>query len=129
MKFLSWSEFDDCVDLISRKCASKKFVGVYGFPRGGLCLAVALSHSLDIPLLKEPEASCLIVDDVYETGKTINTVKNIENACIFVWYSKVKPLWWKSVKTGSSNEWLVFPWEKQLHARCDEHSYKLSRSL
>ena len=45
--------------------------GVYGVPRGGLCLAVALNHAIERPLLSVPEPSALIVDDVYETGRTL----------------------------------------------------------
>ena len=40
-------------------------------PRGGLCLAVALSHKLKINLISKPIKNSLIVDDVYETGKYI----------------------------------------------------------
>ena len=51
MKKLSWKEFDECTYSIYKKCKNKNLKGVYGFPRGGLCLAVALSHSLGLPLL------------------------------------------------------------------------------
>ena len=41
MKKLKWIDFDECIYSISMRCKNKKFEGVYGFPRGGLCLAVA----------------------------------------------------------------------------------------
>ena len=47
----SWKSFDSAVKLAVSKYKDQKFVGVYGIPRGGLCLAVALSHHLKIPLL------------------------------------------------------------------------------
>ena len=71
MNKLDWKEFDECVYSISKQCRNKSFVGVYGFPRGGLCLAVALSHSLCLPLLDEPKNNSLIVDDIYDTGYTL----------------------------------------------------------
>ena len=70
MNKLSWIEFDECINSIYKQCKNKKFEGVYGFPRGGLCLAVALSHSLGLPLLEEPKNNSLIIDDIYDTGYT-----------------------------------------------------------
>ena len=55
MRSLSWNEFDLCVKNITDLCFKKDFSGVFGFPRGGLCLAVAISHSLRIPLLNKPK--------------------------------------------------------------------------
>ena len=59
MNRLSWIEFDECINSIYKQCKNKNFEGVYGFPRGGLCLAVALSHSLRLPLLNEPKTTHL----------------------------------------------------------------------
>ena len=39
MNKLSWIEFDECINSIYKQCKNNKFEGVYGFPRGGLCLA------------------------------------------------------------------------------------------
>lgn len=68
----------------------KKFEGVYGFPRGGLCLAVALSHSLELPLLEEPKNNSLIIDDIYDTGYTLEKIKHIKGSETHVWVSKKK---------------------------------------
>jgi len=46
----TWNEFDKSVEQIADKCRFKDFSGIYGVPRGGLCLAVALSHKLKINL-------------------------------------------------------------------------------
>ena len=64
IKYFSWEEFDKSVEQIANKCKFLKFSGIYGVPRGGLCLAVALSHKLKINLIKEPKKNSLIVDDV-----------------------------------------------------------------
>jgi len=68
ISYFTWSEFDKSVEQIANKCRCKEFSGIYGVPRGGLCLAVALSHKLKIELISEPIKNSLIVDDVYETG-------------------------------------------------------------
>ena len=88
MKKLKWIDFDECISSIYIRCKNKKFEGVYGFPRGGLCLAVALSHSLGIPLLDEPKNNSLIVDDIYDTGYTLEKVKHIKSSETHVWVSK-----------------------------------------
>ena len=85
MKKLNWIDFDECTYSISMRCKNKKFEGVYGFPRGGLCLAVALSHSLGLPLLEKPKNNSLIVDDIYDTRYTlekINTYKGFRSSCM-----------------------------------------------
>ena len=48
ISYFTWSEFDKSVEQIANKCRFKEFSGIYGVPRGGLCLAVALSHKLKI---------------------------------------------------------------------------------
>ena len=128
MKKLTWIEFDECIFSIYKQSKNKKFEGIYGFPRGGLCIAVALSHSLDIPLLKEIKSGCLVVDDVYETGKTLNQVLTIPDTTTFVWFSKKTPEWWNAVEIVSSDEWIVFPWERKDRSDEDMRGYQVSRN-
>ena len=89
ISYFTWGEFDKSVEQIAKKCMFKEFSGIYGVPRGGLCLAVALSHKLKIELISEPLKNSLIVDDVYETGLTLRTFKDIEGAMFFVLFSKI----------------------------------------
>ena len=42
MQVLSWGQFDQAVHLLAAQFADSAVTGVYGVPRGGLCLAVAL---------------------------------------------------------------------------------------
>ena len=127
MNKLNWIEFDQCVYSIYKKCKNKKFEGVYGFPRGGLCLAVALSHSLVLPLLDKPKQNSLIVDDIYDTGHTLEKIKNIKGSETHVWVSKKKPLWWNSHRYIKDNEWIIFPWESINAATKDRDLYYKSR--
>ena len=84
INYFTWSEFDESVEYIANKCKFLELSGIYGVPRGGLCLAVALSHKLKINLISKPIKNSLIVDDIYETGFTLNTFKNIEGAMFLV---------------------------------------------
>ncbi len=128
IKILRWEDFNFCINGITNACAGKPLSGVYGFPRGGICLAVALSHSLNIPYLDSLKPSCLVVDDVYETGKTLKKVLNVPDTTCFVWFSKVIPEWWHAIELSNPDEWLVFPWENKMHADADMKAYQVSRS-
>jgi hypoxanthine phosphoribosyltransferase len=129
ISYFSWSEFDKSVEQIANKCRVREFSGIYGVPRGGLCLAVALSHKLKIKLISEPIKNSLIVDDVYETGFTLTTFKNIEGAKFFVLFSKIKPIWWNTVHISKKNQWIVFPWENNLNSEIDRKKYIKKRGL
>ena len=129
VNYFTWSEFDNSVEFIANKCNLLEFSGIYGVPRGGLCLAVALSHKLKINLISEPIKNSLIVDDIYETGITLNTFKNIEGAMFFVLFSKIKPTWWNTVNISKKDEWIVFPWENKKNFQSDRNEYIKKRGL
>ena len=128
-RYFSWSEFDKSVDYIANQFKFRKLSGVYGVPRGGLCLAVALSHKLNIKLVEKPLKNSLIVDDVYETGFTLSNFKNIEGANFFVLVSKKKPIWWNTVTLSYKKEWIVFPWENKKNEVKEEKEYNKKRDL
>ena len=127
--YFTWSDFDKSVSYIANKCKSLEFSGIYGVPRGGLCLAVALSHKLKVNLISKPKKNSLIIDDVYETGITLNTLKDIEGAMFFVLFSKIKPTWWNTVHFSKKSEWIVFPWENTLNSQSDRIEYIKKRGL
>ena len=127
MRHLSWAAFDQAVGHIAASCAGDSHCGIHGIPRGGLVLAVALSHRLELPLLHTPQPGCLIVDDVYETGQTLAPYRDLAGARLVVWVSKVEPQWWHAVEVTPSSEWLVFPWEDAAAAAADEAAYRASR--
>ena len=128
-KYFSWDDFDKSVNFIANKCKFIKFSGIYGIPRGGLCLAVALSHKLKVNLIAEPKKNALIVDDIYETGFTLNSFRNIEGAKFFVLFSKKNPTWWDTVNLSHEKEWIVFPWENKQNSINDQKEYSKKRGL
>ena len=129
VKYFTWREFDKNVEYIAKKCKFIKFSGIYGIPRGGLCLAVALSHRLNVKLISEPIENSLIVDDIYETGITLNSLKNIEGAMFFVLFSKKEPTWFNTVNLTQQKEWIVFPWENKRTHTYDQQEYMTKRKL
>ena len=128
-RYFTWSEFDKSVDHIADKCKYLDISGIYGVPRGGLCLAVALSHKLEIQLIDKPFKNSLIVDDIFETGITLSNFKHIKGVNFFVLISRKKPIWWNTVTLSYKKEWVVFPWENKKNEIKEEKKYHKKRGL
>ncbi len=104
-----WAEIDLLIDVLTNQIIGVD--SVYGIPRGGLVPAVMLSHRLGLPLVQKIGKNTLIVDDISDSGKTLNKLnkpnkvavlmqrKNTEFKCDFVG------------KHIDHEDWLVFPWE------------------
>jgi hypoxanthine phosphoribosyltransferase len=127
MRHLSWQDFDRALEQMAMICDGLSISAICGIPRGGLVLAVALSHRLELPLLHKPQPDCLLVDDVFETGRTLAPFRDLEGATLLVWISKAEPLWWQAVEVDPSPEWIVFPWENAERAAVDEGRYRQKR--
>lgn len=131
---LTWSMFDDVVQNITKEFKDKKIEALFGQPRGGLPLAVALSHTLEIPLLdnlkiikdmKKFGKNVLWVDDIVDTKKTFN--ENKENFTHFTsWVSRVNIT--GLYHTYISNKWVIFPWETLNNAEEDKINYIKKRT-
>jgi len=107
-----WEDVNDYItDLI--KHVPENVTGVYGIPRGGLILAVILSHKLDVPLLQAPCKNCIVIDDIADTGTTLQHYAQSGyyiTTMFYYRYSKVVPDYWYFEKT---KEWITYPWENK----------------
>jgi hypoxanthine phosphoribosyltransferase len=100
------------------KDSGKKYKYIYGIPRGGLMVAVYLSHELEIELITdlievvfEEYKEILIVDDLTDTGRTLDDYLNYDCAVLYKKpRSTVKPKFF--VEEMEDDIWLVFPYEK-----------------
>jgi hypoxanthine phosphoribosyltransferase len=128
MRSLSWQQFDRAVEQLAAQARQLPDpCGIHGVPRGGLVLAVALSHRLELPLLEQPGPGCLVVDDVYETGQTLAPYRQLPGCHVLVWVSKVPPQWWHAAEVTNTDDWLLFPWAHAEAAQRDEARYRRSR--
>lgn len=120
-RFVTWTEVDNFVNMIVENYGVNSYTGVYGLPRGGLVIAVMLSHRLNIPLLAAPCDNCIIVDDICDSGQSLlhyaynSSGESKYNADIFTMFYKqnsynVVPEMWLHEK---EDEWVVFPWENR----------------
>lgn len=109
----SWKRFEKATEMLAKEIKKEKtaFDGVYGLPRGGLILAVCLSHRLNLKLLNEPTNNSLVADDISDTGSQLEKLKYKKVATIFSTpWTKVKPDYFIDFKRDQS-DWILFPWE------------------
>ena len=117
----SWAEFNDAADAIADEIRAqgllKNFTHIYGIPRGGLPLAVALSHRLDkfvttdsINVFRLHGRHMLVVDDISDTGKTLKEIDpNLSATIHMVEDTAFCPTIYVCLK--NKEDWIVYPWE------------------
>ena len=128
-RFVSYSKYSMILyELVEKiKNSKKKFDYVCGLTRGGLPIAVHLSHNLNCKFITQLELaeiviagySVLIVDDISDTGKSFEGIKvflkeislNKESfaSLFYKKRSSIKPDYF--VNEIPDNEWIIFPWE------------------
>lgn len=117
---MSWLDFETAIETLANKILWHKNIdisNIYGMPRGGLVVAVRLSHLLDIPLITNTVFSddhTLYVDDIVDTGETLKHVYQNWKIASLYWNPKAnfEPEFWALKKTGVKT-WIVFPWERK----------------
>ena len=123
--YVSWKAVEDFVATVDKIVRNQypAVTGVYGLPRGGLVLAVMLSHKLSIPMLMSPTPGCLIVDDICDSGESlIHYVKNSSSpnkpkyVTVTMFHKDnalgvVPNIYWK--KKGE--DWVIYAWESSLN--------------
>ena len=77
---------------------------IFGIPRGGVPVAMALTPLLNAVLVDSPERADIIVDDILDSGETRNRYRDrFPEKSFYVLVDKGDPLW--------ADQWVVFPWE------------------
>lgn len=127
-KVCTWKDVEDYINNVSKRIKEEvnldECPGIFTFPRGGLVLAVMLSHKLDLPILSNPAKNCIIIDDICDTGITLKkyseerSKKNYfittmlvqedqlsetaEYNCVVDYFEYIK-----------HKDWVVYPWEME----------------
>lgn len=120
----TWECYLNDIDKIAFFCKEDSIKTIYGVPRGGLIMAVILSHKLNKKLILDKDKInryTLVVDDINDTGMTLKKLLRGKR-CFRVW-----TLW----KQGDSRftdsfsinfakgEWIVFPFETNESSKKD----------
>lgn len=123
---LDWAAFDRAIGRMVDEIDPAPLTGVYGVPRGGLVLAVALSHWLNLPLAEAVTVNTLVVDDIHDSGETLRTLRaGRQIGPVWVWVTReANPRDYRAVLTDIGPDWVVFPWEDPQRATQDRQDYE-----
>ena len=126
-EYITWEMFGRAIKVLAQKIRNdpnfERFKRIYGIPRGGVVVAIALAHQLDLKVELEPRRSdecgvsdLLIVDDIVDTGKTISKYGNLMKVSLYYNIrSTVKP----NYHIYTTDKFIVFPWETPYTAKID----------
>ena len=135
--YYTWEQVEGMTQDILQQIRDEKFDAVVGLTRGGLTPAVLVSQYLDIPMhtLKvslrdhqEKESlkvldklsgqKVLVIDDINDTGATINYIKehwigNLTYAVLINNEASDADVDYSSININKMEDdvWIVFPWE------------------
>lgn len=128
-EYYSWTEYNQDIKELVKQIKAKKldFDNIYGLPRGGLVVAVSLSHALDKPLIFDVEkitSRTLLVDDIIETGGTlrrlVEKLKLTNPPIAMIYYNKEKATIRPTVYAREQTKWVIFPWETEQSSKYDQ---------
>ena len=119
-----WSDIDNITNNLTEKILELYVRPIYicGIPRGGLVPAVILSHKTGIPYQQISSINptpvsnfshVLFVDDICDSGDTLEKIKKTYNECRIVTLltkesASIQPdIYWRTTEC----EWAIFPWE------------------
>ena len=110
---LSWDDVNTLVDNLCKQIPFElpNIDSVHGIPRGGLIPAVLISHKLDLPYVNAVGPNTLVVDDIADTGVTLDKGPGVYTAVLHYkpHTSCFKPSIYSELHEG--DEWVIYPWE------------------
>ena len=122
MRNVSLAQFQVLCELLAEKIDHTKYTSIYGVPSGGVPVAMQLSLLLSIPLQEshifdgKPDKSCLVVDDLIDSGATRSNYPDNDFACLFIKdgakYNTKKKALTLIASYEIISDWIHFFWEK-----------------
>lgn len=124
-EFITYQQYDYLLQVlvhqIMHSSIFKNLSFIYTFMRGGLPIAVHLSHFLDLPVYTDEKeidftkiysGTVLIVDDIADTGITLDGKQFLFPTATLFYKprSSVIPTFY--AQQVPSDVWIVMPWEK-----------------
>jgi hypoxanthine phosphoribosyltransferase len=111
---------NELVEKIKADCNLRKVKFIYTFVRGGLPIAVHLSHFLNLDVLTDQSDvnfpmygmdEILVVDDIADTGKTLDGFQRLFPTATLYYKPRsiIKPTYF----VRETTKWIVFPWERE----------------
>ena len=114
-KYYSWEDIDEHMEMLSLDIMKSgvNFNKIAGIKRGGLIPAVMLSHILNTPISDIIDSYTLVVDDICDTGETLNSYKELKCPIATIHYKRsaiIEPTFWRELVDDKT--WIVYPWER-----------------
>jgi len=96
-------------DAVARMATDRVFRGaspprIFGIPRGGVPIAMMLAGVLEGTVVGNPTNADVIVDDIYDSGQTVERYAKFCIPMLFAFDKREQP--------AAKDAWLVFPWER-----------------
>lgn len=110
--YLGWEDIQQAVDTLCKLISNSNLniTSITGLQRGGLIPAVMISHKLNLPYVHSVHPNTLVVDDICDTGKTLDTILEAPTAVLhYKPTASVQPTFYAK-EVGE--EWIVYPWER-----------------
>jgi len=121
-KFITWNEYESLVQQLAMYIENdmllnkKEYKAIYGVPRGGMAVALILSHILDVKCIETHELELysvedvLIVDDIMDSGETLKPYLN-NGYDIMTIYKRTNCKYKPKYYADENEDWIVFPYE------------------
>lgn len=125
IRYITWEEFDRALNWFPAPICDS----FYPIPRGGMVLAVALSHRFGKPIVDRPTKMSILVDDIADSGKTLNSIRLRYPYPAFVLARRYtcKQNAITAALEIDNDDWLCFPWENKSKVEADYHKYKCGK--
>lgn len=125
------TDFEADLDILAQKlttCQGLAGIGnwpfnkIYGIPRGGLPVAIALSNRMGLPLTDNPnQERVLIVDDLVDSGATMEKYRGDRGQCFACLHVKPHSPRPEFFSREIPNEWIQYFWEKDASDTVEEN--------
>ena len=117
---MTWEQFDHCIATLGEQLRPAGYRDLYGIPRGGSLVAVALSHYLGWPLALTITPATIVVDDICDKGHTLRNLHTrtpFARAAVLYCRTILEHPLPNTVSVQAAvwyggDKWIDFPWER-----------------
>jgi len=110
---VTMDEFNKQIEHLQQQLKTEKYSGLYGVPKGGVFVAMALSYKLGIPMVEHNtgQKDILVVDDLMDSGTTRMKFPNQDFACLYIKTGTPLECLNDVIYNQTEAEWVQFFWE------------------
>lgn len=122
MQKITVEQFQDLAEQVRHNLLQRdgvtRPVRIWGVPRGGIPAAAAIANGVSIIMVDTPENADVIVDDLIDSGSTMDKFTALYPHKPFV--GLIDKRTWEH-----GNDWVVWPWEETAEKGIEDHIRRL----